>query len=85
MPAVLRVGADGTPFVTDDGLYIVDLPFGEITDPADMEAKLNNIPGVAACGLFVGMASRLLIGHEDGTVSEPYERKPGGLTSTPPR
>jgi ribose 5-phosphate isomerase A len=79
VPATLRMNTDGTPFVTDDGLYIVDLPFGEIPDPAHTEAHLNGIPGVAACGLFVDMGSVLLIGHDDGTIKE--ERRP---KSAPP-
>jgi ribose 5-phosphate isomerase A len=70
VPAALRVNTDNTPFVTDDGLYIVDLPFGQIPDPAHTEAHLNAIPGVAACGLFVRMASRLLLGEDDGSVTE---------------
>lgn len=75
VPAALRVNTDGTPFLTDDGLYIVDLSFGEIPDPAHTEAHLNGIPGVAACGLFVDMASVLLIGHDDGTIKEERHAK----------
>jgi ribose 5-phosphate isomerase A len=69
VPAALRMVGDA-PFLSDDGMYIFDLPFGEIPHPANVEEKLNNIPGVAACGLFIGMASRLILGDEAGDVQE---------------
>jgi ribose 5-phosphate isomerase A len=69
--ATLRQNRDGHgPFVTDDGLYVVDLRFGSIPDPADLESRIRGVTGVAEVGLFVGVASRVLVGTEDGTVRE---------------
>ena len=63
-------GGESTPFVNDDGMYILDLPFGAIPDPAGLLARLRAIVGVADAGLFVGIARRILIGHDDGHVEE---------------
>lgn len=69
--ATLRQNRDGHgPFVTDDGLYVIDLRFGSITDPAELESRIRGVTGVADVGLFVGVASRVLVGAEDGTVRE---------------
>lgn len=59
-------GPDGAPFVTDDGLYILDMSFGRIDDPAGLERDIKATTGVAEVGLFVGLASRIILGYEDG-------------------
>lgn len=75
--AVARLGVrprvrcrNGEPFVTDNGNLLLDCPFGEIDDPARLEAELDRIPGVVECGLFVNLAGRILVGRSDGTVTE---------------
>lgn len=62
----LRVGASGAPFVTDDGNYIVDVKFRPIAKPAELERKINRVPGVVENGIFVGVADEVLAGHESG-------------------
>jgi ribose 5-phosphate isomerase A len=65
----LRKAKDGSVFVTDNGNSILDCRFAAgIDDPAATEAKLRAIPGVIECGLFVGLASRIVVGHDDGRV-----------------
>ena len=54
------------PFVTDDGLYILDMHFGRIEDPARLEREIKQTTGVVDVGLFVGLTSRLILGYEDG-------------------
>ncbi len=44
---VLRSG-----FVTDNGCHILDVSGLAITDPRQLEAQINDIPGVVTCGLF---------------------------------
>jgi ribose 5-phosphate isomerase A len=69
--ANLRQNRDGHgPFVTDDGLYVIDLRFGRIASPSDLESRIRGVTGVADVGLFVGVASRVLVGTEEGTVRE---------------
>lgn len=56
----------GALFVTDDGLYIIDMHFGEIADPKELEPEIRMITGVVDVGLFIGMASSLILGYPDG-------------------
>ena len=56
------------PFVTDGGNYTVDCRFTSITDPASLEAEIKRTPGAIECGLFVGLAQKAYVAHEDGTV-----------------
>ncbi|MDB9524990.1 ribose-5-phosphate isomerase RpiA [Oscillatoria sp. CS-180] len=67
----LRMGVnkDG-PVITDQGNMVLDAKFDAITDPAGLEKNLNNIPGVLENGLFVGVASDVLVGEvKDGEAS----------------
>ena len=50
----------GSPFLTDNGNYILDTSFQEIKQPRDLEKNLNLIPGVVDNGLFVGMADAVI-------------------------
>ncbi len=59
--------ADGQPFVSDNGNYILDCAFGTIAAPETLARRLNAIPGVVEHGLFLGMVSKLVIGRPDGT------------------
>jgi len=61
----LRLTADGTPFVTDEGHYIVDGSFGVIRDPERTSRYLLNTPGVVDHGLFLGLAHDLVVGCGD--------------------
>ncbi|MDG0811937.1 ribose-5-phosphate isomerase RpiA [Cohnella rhizosphaerae] len=65
----LRLIQGEEPYVTDNGNYIADCRFGVIADAAALETTLNLLPGVVENGLFVGMAERLILGREDGTLS----------------
>jgi ribose 5-phosphate isomerase A len=62
----LRVAEDGEPFVTDNGNLILDCAFGSIGDPAGLEAELRTRAGIVEVGLFVGLATDLVIGGPDG-------------------
>jgi ribose 5-phosphate isomerase A len=62
----LRMTPHGQPFVTDEGNYILDCPFGEIADPARLSRELHDIPGVVEHGLFVDLADTLIVGRRDG-------------------
>ncbi|MEA1904940.1 MAG: ribose-5-phosphate isomerase RpiA [Candidatus Hadarchaeota archaeon] len=64
----LRTSPSGSPFVTDDGNYIIDLKFRSIDDPAKLERTINQVPGVIENGLFVGVADTVFVGYEGGCV-----------------
>lgn len=76
----MRTGSAG-PLVTEEGHYILDLHLGRIGDAPALAAALNAIPGVVESGLFINMASAVVIGHGDGT-TEVVER-PGAQASDP--
>ncbi len=61
---------EAKPFITDNGNYILDCHFASIPDPVALQQQINNIPGVVENGLFVKMATRIVIGYDDGTVKE---------------
>lgn len=64
----LRMGIKKAgPVVTDQGNLVIDVKFDRIEDPANLEATINNIPGVLENGLFVGVADLILVGEiKDG-------------------
>ena len=59
---------DGSPFVSDNGNYIIDCQFRGINDPEQLEEDVNTIAGVVENGLFVGLAHLVVVGQKDGTV-----------------
>ncbi len=66
---VLRQGInkDG-PVVTDQGFWILDARFEPIVDAERLDRELNAIPGVLGHGLFVGMATDVLIGRSTDSI-----------------
>jgi ribose 5-phosphate isomerase A len=60
---------DGKTFVTDEGHHILDCHFGQIPDPPALARKLSDMPGIVEHGLFIGMASVVLLA-KDGQVQE---------------
>ena len=52
---------NGQPLKTDNGNFIIDCKFGEISDAKKLEQQLNIIPGVLENGLFVGLCSRMIL------------------------
>ncbi|MFZ5738282.1 MAG: ribose-5-phosphate isomerase RpiA [Pseudomonadota bacterium] len=62
----LRPGKDGHAFVTDGGHWIVDAQLGRIPDAPRLAQLLSAIPGVVEHGLFVGMASTLVLAGATG-------------------
>ena len=61
---------ENKPFTTDHKHYILDCYFEKINDPAGLNAALHNIPGVVETGLFVNMATKIIVGYEDGRIEE---------------
>ena len=54
-------------FITDNGCEILDVAGLEITAPAQMEALINDIPGVVSCGLFALSGANLaLVSSQEG-------------------
>jgi ribose 5-phosphate isomerase A len=65
--AGLRREADGSPFVTDNGNYIVHCTFPDgIHDPAGLGRTLIQRPGILEHGLFLGMATEVVVAGQGG-------------------
>jgi ribose 5-phosphate isomerase A len=60
-----RQTADGKPYITDEGHHILDCNFGQIADPPALARILSDMPGIVEHGLFIGMASVVLIAKGD--------------------
>jgi ribose 5-phosphate isomerase A len=66
---VLREGKGKVgPVVTDNGNFIVDVDFGPIMAPKELDLQLKSIPGVIETGLFVGIADVVYLGKPDGVL-----------------
>ena len=56
------------PLITDNGNFIIDADFGEISNPVELNSKLLSIPGIVDTGLFIDMTTKAYIGLENGSV-----------------
>ena len=77
MRALERLGAQPTlrmgrskdgPVVSDQGFWIIDARFDGIDDPAALDRALLAIPGVLDHGLFIDIATDVLVGEPGGAV-----------------
>ncbi len=59
----LRRDAEGKPYLTDENNHILDCRFGQIPDADGLARKLSDMPGVVEHGLFIGMASVVLVAN----------------------
>ena len=62
----VRTAREGKPFVTDDGNYILDCAFGTLDDPEALQRQLDGTVGIVEHGLFLGMASKIIVGGSLG-------------------
>ena len=54
-------------FITDNGNHILDIHDLQISNPLEMEARINRMPGVVTVGIFAHRAADiLLIGGDNG-------------------
>ena len=58
--------AEGKPYLTDGGHFILDASFGRIPDAQGLSSALLEIPGVVQHGLFIGLASTVVLAGEGG-------------------
>lgn len=67
-----------TPFLSDNGNYILDCAIEPLMDPAGLHQSIVAIPGVVDTGLFLGMADVVFLEDELGVVTvrrRPQESK----------
>jgi ribose 5-phosphate isomerase A len=62
----LRLKANGTPFITDEGHLILDAALQRIDKPEALAEALMSVPGVVEHGLFLGLATEAFIATPKG-------------------
>jgi len=67
-PVLRMAQAKAGPVISDNGNFIIDVDFGKIENPSELNIKLLQIPGVVDSGFFLGMTSKAYIGLKDGKV-----------------
>jgi len=65
----LRIDAEGMAFVTDGGNYILDCVFGTAKGASELQTQLDATVGVVEHGLFIGLASEVVVGYPGGVKS----------------
>jgi ribose 5-phosphate isomerase A len=69
-PTLRTAAAKDGPVVTDQGLWILDARFPDgIPDAEALNRRLNDRPGVLDHGLFLNLATDVLVGHPDGSTT----------------
>lgn len=63
---ILRLAADGNPFVTDNGNWVVDCHFGPIADLEGIARQMEGRAGIVEHGLFLHLATDLVVAGTDG-------------------
>lgn len=72
----LRKTAEGEPFVTDGGHFIIDLHLEKIDNPHELGKWLEQVTGVVEHGLFLDTVTRVLVGTAEGVqVQEVFGEK----------
>lgn len=62
----VRTQKDGARYLTDNQNYILDCDLAKIADPEQLDAELHMIPGIVETGLFLGLATQVIVGVGDG-------------------
>ena len=61
----MRIDEKKQLYTTDQNNLILDANFGKISDPAALAAELNERAGIIEHGLFLGLASEVIVAAED--------------------
>jgi len=61
----LRLDDNGRPYQTDQNNFILDANFGAMADPNSVAASLNERAGIVEHGLFLGLASDVIVAAEN--------------------
>lgn len=62
---VLRKQKDGSPYLTDNQNYILDCHLEKIDNPEQLDLMLHLVPGIVETGLFLGLATQVIVGQGD--------------------
>jgi ribose 5-phosphate isomerase A len=62
----LRLNPDGSPFLTDQGNYVLDCNFGPIADAEALARELGHRAGILGHGLFLGLVDEVFVAGPSG-------------------
>ena len=66
-PGEVRLRGGDTPYLTDNGGYILDCGFGPtISDPEALESQILSVSGLVEVGLFVGICDAVVMATSTG-------------------
>lgn len=63
---VRRKKTDGSDYITDENNFILDADFGEIKNPEELSALLNQRAGIVEHGLFIELAAKIICATSSG-------------------
>jgi len=63
---IMRKNNEGSPYMTDQSNYIIDCDFGPIKNSSELSVVLNARAGVVEHGLFIDLATDIIIAGKDG-------------------
>ncbi len=66
---IRRRERDGSPVITDNSNFIIDVQLDTARDIADLTVELNRIPGVVENGFFIDIADEVVFGWPDGSAA----------------
>jgi len=75
---VLRMDEHNQPYRTDQGNYIIDANFGPIEQPGVIAGLLEGRSGIVEHGLFLNLATDLVVSSAGGTVRVKKEERSRG-------
>ena len=68
---------DAQPYVTDQGNFIIDANFGPIEHPALLDGQLKGRAGIVEHGLFLDLATDLVVAGPAGVTHLKREDRGG--------
>lgn len=67
-PVLRMAKSKAGPLVTDNGNFIIDFGFEDVSDWKKLNNEIIAVPGVVETGLFISMAKCVIFGNADGTI-----------------
>jgi len=67
-PNLREGGGKVGPVISDNGNIILDVYFGEIENPDELEYRINMIPGIVENGIFSRCVNEIIVGYPDGRI-----------------
>jgi ribose 5-phosphate isomerase A len=67
-PILREASKKAGPVITDNGNFVLDVDFGLIENPVELNRNLKTIPGVVETGIFAQIADIVYIGKRDLTI-----------------